>query len=77
MNVQDKHNIAASWFGFYLKIFGDKRTYLITMIKCPSIREINLVEFHCITFFPDYVTKIRVRGINMVIYVFINVFLVM
>lgn len=69
--------LTASWFGFYLKIFGEKHTYLIKLIKCPSIRKINLMEFHCITFFLVYVTKIRVRGINMAICVFINAFLVM
>ena len=63
--------------GFYLKNLWRKRTYLIKMIKWPSIREINLVEFNCITFFLVDVTKmVRVEGINMTIHDFVNAFLI-
>lgn len=48
------------------------------MIKCPSIRRMDLVGFHCKNFFLVYVTKmVRVGVINMSIYNFINAFLVM
>lgn len=43
------------------------------MIKCPSVRETDLVELHCIVFFLVYVTKmVRVEDINMIMYDFIN-----
>lgn len=67
---------ATPWFGLHLQIFGEKRTYQIKMIKCSSIRQIDLVEFHCIRFFLFYVTKmVRIGRINLIIYDFINVFL--
>ena len=58
---------------FYFQLFGENKKSLIKMIKCPSVREIDLVEFHCIIFFLVYVTKmVRVEDINMIMYDFIN-----